>query len=59
MKASCDRSLDEERMYLQYQPRVDLYSGRIVGMEALLRFLDLKQANLSPGRSFRSPKTPD
>lgn len=32
------RALDEEQFVLHYQPKVDIMSGRIVGLEALLRW---------------------
>jgi diguanylate cyclase (GGDEF)-like protein/PAS domain S-box-containing protein len=38
MKADLDRSLDEERMVIHYQPIVDLASSRIMGCEALVRW---------------------
>jgi diguanylate cyclase (GGDEF)-like protein/PAS domain S-box-containing protein len=50
LESQLRRALDEERMCLHYQPRVDLDTGRIVGMEALLRFIDPRQGTLAPGR---------
>ncbi|NNJ95955.1 MAG: EAL domain-containing protein [Gammaproteobacteria bacterium] len=44
------RALDSGAMCLHYQPRVDLQRGCIVGMEALLRFIDPVQGTLAPGR---------
>jgi diguanylate cyclase (GGDEF)-like protein/PAS domain S-box-containing protein len=35
------RALEEDSFELQYQPRVDVISGRIVGAEALIRLADL------------------
>ncbi|MGB5585526.1 MAG: EAL domain-containing protein [Gammaproteobacteria bacterium] len=43
------RALDEETMTLHYQPRVDLRTGQIVGIEALLRFEDPQRGTLLPG----------
>ncbi len=50
LESQLRRALDEERMCLHYQPRVDLGTGRIVGMEALLRFADPRQGTLAPGQ---------
>ena len=33
-----ERALDDEALVLHFQPEVDLASGAVVGMEALLRW---------------------
>ena len=42
------RAVDGEHFELHYQPKIDLASGRITGMEALLRIRDRKRGLLSP-----------
>ncbi|MBQ6399629.1 MAG: EAL domain-containing protein [Clostridia bacterium] len=39
-----------EHFYLRYQPIIDLQSGRLTGAEALLRWRDREQGEVSPGR---------
>ena len=41
-------ALDRNELYLVYQPELDLHSGRIIGAEALLRWRDAEQGELSP-----------
>ncbi len=40
---------DEEELHLHYQPKVDLRSGRVVGLEALLRWSHPTLGNIPPG----------
>jgi len=42
-------ALDREEFYLEYQPQVDLSTGRIVAMEALLRWRDRERGLVPPG----------
>ena len=43
---------------LQYQPQVELASGKIIGMEALVRWNHPTRGLLAPGPSSRSPRRP-
>lgn len=42
------RALDKLEFQLNYQPKVDITSGRITGMEALLRWYHPEQGNVNP-----------
>ena len=42
-------ALEREEFQLYYQPQVDMHSGKIVGMEALLRWHHPQRGVLSPG----------
>ena len=43
------QALDGGGLWLAYQPKVDLKTGRVAGLEALLRWKDEKLGNVSPG----------
>lgn len=43
------RALDREEFILHYQPKVDVDSGKIVGVEALLRWQSAERGLVSPG----------
>ncbi|HVY06822.1 MAG TPA: EAL domain-containing protein [Burkholderiales bacterium] len=44
------QALDEHRYVLHYQPKIDLTSGEIVGLEALLRWNDPETGLVAPNR---------
>ncbi len=48
LENSLHRVLDRHELRVYYQPQVDLQSGRIVGMEALLRWQHPKGGMISP-----------
>jgi diguanylate cyclase (GGDEF)-like protein/PAS domain S-box-containing protein len=49
MENSLRRALDLDQFELHFQPRIDLDSGRITGMEALLRWQHPDRGFISPG----------
>jgi diguanylate cyclase (GGDEF)-like protein len=51
LEARLNAALDKEEFLLHYQPKVDICSGQIVGLEALLRWQD-KQAGLVSPATF-------
>ena len=48
LESDMRRAVDEREFYLEYQPQFDLSSGRIVGMEALLRWQHPTLGLISP-----------
>jgi diguanylate cyclase (GGDEF)-like protein/PAS domain S-box-containing protein len=49
LESSLRRALDREEFFLCYQPRVDVGSGAMVGMEALLRWRRADGVVIAPG----------
>jgi diguanylate cyclase (GGDEF)-like protein len=49
MEARLHAALDKEEFLLHYQPKVDIAGGRVVGVEALLRWQDRQTGLVSPG----------
>ena len=48
LQSSLYRAFDHEDFYLLYQPQVDMESGKVVGLEALLRWNHPERGPLSP-----------
>ncbi len=48
LKNSLHRALDREELALYYQPQVDIFTGKITGMEALLRWCHPERGLVSP-----------
>lgn len=42
------RAMDEDRLYLHFQPRVNVHTGEIVSMEALVRLRDREGREIPP-----------
>ncbi|MBF0587531.1 MAG: EAL domain-containing protein [Magnetococcales bacterium] len=49
MEKALRAAIDEDQLRLYYQPKVDLESGRMTGMEALVRWVQPDGAIISPG----------
>ena len=58
--AELRRAIDEQQLELHYQPKVDLRTGEVPSVEALIRWNHPKRGRLSPARSCpRRRKRPD
>ena len=44
------RALERGEFHLHYQPQIDMTSGRVVGAEALIRWMDPDEGMVSPAR---------
>src|SRR5690606_12519641 len=48
MEGDLHRAMDEEQFRLYFQPKVDIHTGRVVGAEALLRWIHPTKGLVSP-----------
>jgi diguanylate cyclase (GGDEF)-like protein len=50
MEAALRRALDEDRFRMHYQPKIDIVSGRVTGVEALIRWEHPELGLVAPDR---------
>lgn len=50
MESSLQRALERDELFLHYQPQLDISNGRILGVEALLRWRDNNGDFISPAQ---------
>lgn len=50
MTAELREAIDSDQLFLVYQPQVDVFTGRIVGVEALVRWRHPARGILGPGK---------
>lgn len=50
LQARLEQALTENRISIKLQPQIELQSGRIVGAEALARWVDEERGEISPAR---------
>jgi diguanylate cyclase (GGDEF)-like protein/PAS domain S-box-containing protein len=50
LESALRRAIEQDDIWVAYQPRVDLRSGDVVGMEALARWTDRREGEVPPGR---------
>jgi diguanylate cyclase (GGDEF)-like protein len=49
-EAQLRQAIESEQLLLHYQPKVDIRSGALVGMEALVRWMHPQKGLIAPGR---------
>ncbi|MBK1734710.1 diguanylate cyclase [Halorhodospira abdelmalekii] len=50
LAAQLRRAITDNELVLYYQPQIDLHSGQVVGLEALVRWIHQDEGLVSPGR---------
>jgi diguanylate cyclase (GGDEF)-like protein/PAS domain S-box-containing protein len=48
LESRLHRGIENQEFFLRYQPQVEIHSGRIMGMEALIRWNDPAKGEISP-----------
>ncbi len=57
LEASLRRALERREFVLHYQPEINLDTGAITGVEALIRWRHPERGLLPPAHSCPSPRT--
>ena len=57
LENSLQLALDKKELFLVYQPQMDIGSGRIIGLEALLRWQHPTLGLVPPDKFIQLPKT--
>lgn len=50
LESKLHKALDKNELQLYYQPQIDLNNGQMIGMEALLRWINPELGMISPGK---------
>ena len=58
LEAALRKAIDNEQFVIHYQPKVDMQTGRITGLEALLRWQRPGHGLVRPSTSFPCSKRP-
>lgn len=56
LEADLRRALDGDEFFLRYHPQIELATGRVTGVEALVRWAHPTRGRSRPGRSSRWPR---
>lgn len=48
LQAAMHNALDNDQFHLEYQPQIDMLTGKLIGLESLIRWVDPKMGNIPP-----------